>query len=352
VAVTDTPLDAWRSSLATLGSRLVDLESLTDVAVARSGVLTGATGAAWSEADAGLARAWEAYRVLDQLVTDALADPTQAVALFTRCTAPGPDGAPTDPSTALAGAQAALDHALSVLERLGAAWGTLAGRIGAVRTAAAKVGDQDTERTATALAELVTTDPFAVTEADVAGLEAKATASSGRHAAAQAAVARLDVDLARSRDELAALDADVQTGAAEIAHAATRIAGVRAVTPVPDLPELGTWLERIAATAETDRARAATDLLAWGHAAAARRAELDAALAPARSGMQRREDGRGLWTALRAKAAARKLDERPDVATALDAARTLLWSAPCDLDAADAALRQLSTVLNRPQEDR
>jgi hypothetical protein len=52
-----------------------------------------------------------------------------------------------------------------------------------------------------------------------------------------------------------------------------------------------------------------------------------------------------LWTALRAKAGARKLDEQPDVAAALEAAREELWRAPCDLAAADKALAALSTML-------
>jgi hypothetical protein len=52
---------------------------------------------------------------------------------------------------------------------------------------------------------------------------------------------------------------------------------------------------------------------------------------------------------LRAKAGARKLDERPEVAAALTTAQDELWRAPCDLDMADAALKRLSEVLeSRP----
>ena len=53
--------------------------------------------------------------------------------------------------------------------------------------------------------------------------------------------------------------------------------------------------------------------------------------------MERREQGRGLWNALRAKAGARKLDEQPDVVAALTGPRTCC-GAPCDLAAAEAAL--------------
>ena len=60
-----------------------------------------------------------------------------------------------------------------------------------------------------------------------------------------------------------------------------------------------------------------------------------------------------LASALRAKAGARRLDEQPEVVAALDAAQELLWTAPCDLEASEAALARLSAVLNtRPKEDR
>jgi hypothetical protein len=351
--MTDPHVQAWRSAHATLGSRLVDLESHGNVALARTGVLTGGTAAAWADADAGLARAWETYRVLDEVLSEVEADPDRAAALLTTSQVPSVEGATADPSTALAAASHAVDAAIAVADRLATAWDQLAPRVGAARTAAAAAGDSATERTATALAELVATDPFAVAEADVEAVEQRASASGSRHAASQAAVARLDVDLTAARDTLDDLDADLQGAAAELEHAASRVVGVSRTAPVPDLEAVAAWLDRITAAASTDRPRAAADLAAWTAAVQARRAELDAALEPARSGLRRREEGQGLWTALRAKAGARKLDERADVAEALSAAREVLWHAPCDLAAAEAALARLSQVLTtRPKEDR
>lgn len=354
--MTDPNVMAWRSAHAALGSRLVDLESQPDVALARTGVLSGATAAAWADADAGLAHAWETYRVLSEVLDDVESDPARAAALLTTSQVPGAGGVPADPSTALAAASAAVDAALDVAQRLAAAWGALAPRVGAARTAAAGSGDAATERTAAALAELVATDPFAVTEADVAAVEQAAAASGNRKAAQEAAVSRLEVDLAAARDFLVALGADAEGAADELAHAATRVMGIDTAVPVPDLDALGAWLDRIAdgaARPHGDKARVAADLAAWRAAADARRAEIDAALGPARAGMRRREEGQGLWTALRAKAGARKLDERPAVAEALSAAQDELWRAPCDLDAAEAALSRLSAVLmSPPQEDR
>lgn len=360
-AISDPNLAAWRTTHAALGSRLVDLESHADVALARTGALTGTTAAAWAEADAGLAHAWETYRVLDQVIAEAEKAPERAATLLTSAPVPGAGGATTDPAAALQAADAAVEAAVAVADRLAGVWDRLAPRVGAARAAAQAAGDDEVERAAAALAELVATDPFAVAEADVEAIEARARASGERHAAAQAATARLDVDLAAARDRLAALDADCQAAAAELVHAASRVVGIDPQVPVPDLDAVAAWLDRIATAAATvdpavtaaDRSRVAADLAAWTAAVDARRADLDAALSRARQAMERRAHGQGLWTALRAKAGARKLDERPDVADALTAAEDLLWHAPCDLDAAEAALGRLSGVLtDRPKEDR
>jgi hypothetical protein len=359
-ATTDPNLQAWRSAHGALGSRLVDLESHPDVAVARTGILTGVTAAAWAEADAGLAHAWETYRVLDQVLADAEAEPDTAAVLLTTASVPGAGGSTTDPTSALEAASDAVDAAVAVADRLSEAWARLVPRVGAARSAAATAGDTGTERSAAALAELVATDPFAVSEPEVVAVEQRANASGSRHAAVQAAVGRLDADLDAARGDLATLRSDAADATTELAHAATRVVGVSAAAPVPDLDELAAWLDRIAGAAAAagagageTRAHVANDLAGWTAAFAARRAELDAALDAARTRMRRRREGQGLWTALRAKAGARRLDEEPDVAAALTAAEDLLWHAPCDLAAAEAALGRLSEVLTtRPKEDR
>jgi hypothetical protein len=349
----DPNLQAWRSAHAALGSRLVDLESHPDVGVARTGGLTGTTAAAWAEADAALAHAWETYRVLDQVLDDAEAAPDRAAELLTKAPVPGAGGVPTTPSTALEAAGAAVDGAVAVADRLSAAWTDLVPRVGAARTAAAAAGDTATERAAAALAQLVATDPFAVQEPEVAAVEQRAAASGTRHAASQAAVARLDADLVDARRDLDRLAADVAAAGDELAHAASRVTGVSPTPPVPDLDDLSAWLDRIRAAAGADRSRAASDLAGWTAAHQARRNELDAALGAARTRMRRRKEGQGLWTALRAKAGARRLDEEADVADALTMAQDLLWHAPCDLAAAEAALARVSAVLTtRPKEDR
>jgi hypothetical protein len=351
VAATDPTLDAWRAQVAALGGRLVDLESDTTVAVARSGVLTGGSATLWAETDAGIASAWEAFRTVDELLDRAAKDPRHAHDLLTAANVPAPPGqaAPVDATTAVRAAVASVERAEEVARRLAAAWGDFAARIRTSSDAAKAAGDAATVRSADAVAALLASDPLAVTEADVAAVEASAAASAGRRRADQAAVGRFDVDMIRARTLLAALTTDTETAATELAHASSRIVGVQPTAPVADLPGLGAWLDRIADAAVGDKAAAAGALQGWFAAAEARRAELDAALTPARTGMRRRDDGRGLWTALRAKAAGRKLDEQPDVVAALDAAHNELWQAPCDLAKAEASLARLSAVLeNRP----
>ncbi|HET6949122.1 MAG TPA: hypothetical protein VFI47_02040 [Acidimicrobiales bacterium] len=342
--MSDPVLAAWRADVAALGGRLVDIESDPTVAVARSGAMTGGSAVAWAEADAGIAAAWEVFRAVDELLDAAEREPGRAHALLTEPTVPAPGGR-TDATAAVRAATAAVEVAVALVARLAAAWGDWASRNRAAEAAAGAAGDSATARAAASLGGLLLTDPLAIDETDIAGVEAAAARAQGRHSATQSAVGRFDVDLARARDDLAALDADLQRAGPELAHAASRVTGIATAVPVADLAALAGWLDRIAATAAGDRARAAAALDDWFAACHARRAELDAALAPARDGLRRREQGRGLWTALRAKAGARKLDERPEVAAALGAAQEELWRAPCDLDAAEAALRRLSAVL-------
>jgi hypothetical protein len=251
-----------------------------------------------------------------------------------------------EPSSAsLATAAAAVEAATAMINRVATAWGELTSRTVAAASAATEAGDLMTARAARTLAGLLARDPFAVNDADLTSIEALSASAERKHAAAKLAASRIDIDLAQARTILATLDADLQSAGEELVHAADRIVGVPVVDPVPDIDSLADWLDRIAALVGRDSARASSDLTDWVAAAQARRAELDRALTPARDGLRRREQGRGLWKALRAKASARRLDEQDDVAAALDDAQAQLWNAPCDLGAADAALARLAALL-------
>jgi hypothetical protein len=345
---TEAAVTAIRTALAALGNRLVDLESDPTVELARTGCLTGGSASTWAGADAALSAAWETYRAVDEVVQVAERDPNRGWVQLEFATVQGPDG-PTDPSAALAAADRKVDDAAGVAKRLFAAWDSLAGRTTAAGRTAADAGAADVERSANALAELLASDPLAVTESDVADLEQRAAAAGARRAAVTAASARIGVDLDQARRRLGELESDLRAAGAELDHAAGRIAGLGRPDPVPDLDALARWLDQIAAQVEggAEPTRAASTLDDWLAAAQARRADLEAALGRARDALRRREDGRGLWKALRAKAGAVRLDERPEVADALTAAQEALWRAPCDLDAAEAALARVSAVLTK-----
>ena len=312
--------------------------------MARTGVLVGGSAVEWTEADRGVGSAWTTYDAMNDLVTEAEAEPDRAPELLASSTVPGRAG-PLDPTAAMREAKAGVDAALAVVTRLKTAWDDWATRVAVARRAAETAQDTVALRSIGALADLLATDPLAVTAADVEQVEAAAAAATSRRSAAQLATARVELDLGQARTTMTTLAADVERAATELEYTSSRIAGVAATVPVRDVDALGQWLDRIAAGAAGDPAQAARDLDDWMAAAQARRDELDAALGPARAGMQRREEGRGLWNALRAKAAGRKVDERPDVAATLKEAQELLWSAPCGLDEAEAALARLAAVL-------
>lgn len=346
-ASNDPGIQELRNAAAAVVQQLVDLDHDPTVARARAGVLTGTSAAAWAQADAELATAWESYLAVKDLLDRAPVGRTKLSPLLTT-TVPGARG-PADPMTAMRHSAAAISAATAVVGRLEAAWGALASRTKAAHAAATEAGDEVTARGADALAGLLENDPLAVSPADVEDLEAAAAAARGGRAAAQTAVARLDLDIARARSTLTSLDADLRAGASDLDHAASRIAGFDRAAPVPDFDQLAGWLDRIVTAAGHDRVRSAGMLADWFSAAAARRSELDAALCEARDAMRGRADGRGLWMALRAKAGELQLDEQEDVAAALEAARDELWRAPCDLGVAEAELAKLSELLNRPR---
>lgn len=345
-ATTDPTINAWRAAVATLGGRLVELEANPTTALARAGGLTGETAAAWNGADAAVALAWETYRATDALLDEVDRDPDRAGVLLTGSTVPSPSG-PADPTTAMRTAKDAVDAAVAVVERLAAAWDATTSRVVVARSAAEVGGDQVAVRAADALVDLLRTDPFAVHEADVTAIEAMAGQAQARRSAAELATARLDLDLAHARTTLDGLRAAVAAADAELDHAVARIAGLVRTQPVRDLDALGAQLDEIVALAPANGARAASALQDWQRSAVARQAELDAALAPARDGLRRREEARGLWDALRVKAAARRVDERADVAAALSAAKDALWEAPCDLAVAEAAMARLVALLQQ-----
>jgi len=121
---------------------------------------------------------------------------------------------------------------------------------------------------------------------------------------------------------------------------------VAPLTPPSDLVQLEQWLARIATTAASDPQGAARALQGWRAAAQARAEQLTAAEEACAAALARRDALRGRWLAYRAKAGAAALDEDPVVSDALAALKERLWTAPCELGAAERQLISLARLLD------
>ena len=170
-----------------------------------------------------------------------------------------------------------------------------------------------------------------------------------------AAVAARSAELARLRDgarqRIAAITASAAAARAarEDAEAACRQAAARitAVPPVPadriDLFARVAALDTLMAAARWTRLSSELDLLKRDLAAATsnyRDTERTVAAL-----VSRRDELRGLLDAYKAKAARLGAAEDPGLAARYDQARQLLWTAPCDLNAAADAVNRFQRAV-------
>jgi hypothetical protein len=175
--------------------------------------------------------------------------------------------------------------------------------------------------------------------------------------AIELALAPIERDLRQLAQAKATLAADLDAlpsrlSAAEQLEAATRDLVARCAEKVADPPNLA-----VPDVSALGPAPVAAEVLAleWraGRAAvdayAARLERVERALAVANAAyaaaLARRDDLRGLLDGYRAMAASRGLGEAPDASAAYDAARTALYTAPCDLDAAAALVEHYQRVV-------
>lgn len=137
---------------------------------------------------------------------------------------------------------------------------------------------------------------------------------------------------------ISAASAARQDAAAAQERAAARITGA-APQPLPDLARLAgalTALSDLQAAGRWTRLAADLDAAEKDTAAATQRC-LDAERAAAAQ-LDRRDELRGLLDAYKAKAAGLGAAENADLEAAYGRARDVLWTAPCDLAAAAAAV--------------
>ncbi|MDQ1652315.1 MAG: hypothetical protein QOI35_1515 [Cryptosporangiaceae bacterium] len=378
LAGADTELARLTAACEAIAANLVEFDADPAKASLDAGPLTGRTQAAWAEATAAAAQLWSGYSTLRELTgraTDLRAGRHLDAAAFAELVlgpsvtlsvtaipvaertllGPGQTTVRCTPAELLASMEAAYTVARSPVARAGAVWSRLIPASAAAAAALADARRQVTEAGAgaatlaaaeqalRAFTGTLESDPLGCREADLAAAEALAA----RAAAEATSAARL---LGSLRDRLAAAhglaaritEARVTAGPAESAaraafgtaedgdgdpSLAADLTGLDALAAAGQWPLLGSRLAAWTATA-TRRLCALEDAQARNAAAVAERAEL-----------------RGRLGAYRAKASRLGGAERPDLTDLADAAKSLLYTAPCDLAAARTAVERYQTAV-------
>jgi hypothetical protein len=371
---------AARNERDSIQANLLDLDGSFGKRLLAGATLTGTTRQRWESAAGTLAALWdlyEAYSAVIDRAADALArrpgqrELTEITALLTGPSVeidrgPAPlarrDLADTGReqitlTTARARMRGAFAEVTGVVSAAEQAWNDVAGKLDSATadlTGVETLGDQDLARVAAEvrteldrLRGLLNADPLG-------GLANPAAADRLRDRAA--AVAARSADLARLRDGARQRVAAV-TAAAAAAHAAREDAAaacrraeekITAVPPVPadctDLFARIVALDTLLAAGRWTRLSSELDLLERDLASATGNFRDTERTVTAL--LSRRDELRGLLDAYKAKAARLGAAEDPGLAVRYDQARELLWTAPCDLNAAaDAVNRFQQAVL-------
>ena len=370
-------------------ANLLELDSSFGKQLLAGAELTGDTKRRWDATAATLATLWQVYSAYSAVVDQAAEvvarhlGPRELAAITALLTgrsvqlASGP--APlsgrdlADPgreeltlATAMArmrGAFAAVTEVVSAAEQV---WTEVAGRLDAVGAELARVtpqaatlGDEAlagslaaAQGTLTRLRDTLNSDPLALWlggHGTAGSPDVDTSAADQLQERVAAAVARID-ELVRLRDDSHRRIAGVTAAAAaarsarEDAVAAWRQASEKiaagALPPEPaDLADLSARLAGLGALLADGRwARLASELDLLDRELATATARFKEAERAVVAAIGKRDELRGLLGAYKAKAARLGAVEDPGLAERYDRARDLLWTAPCDLTAAEAAV--------------
>jgi hypothetical protein len=386
----------------TIQANLLDLDASFGKRLLTGASLDGETQRRWAGASAALTRLWETFTayaaVVDQAAemlprarksAAALAD---LAALLTGASVPLPTASSALASrdlTRTGTAAVTLAAAVGDMRRTFAsiaelvttveqAWNELAGpvqdladQLAAARRRASGIADTTLDQAAAAadtslgeLRRLLNTNPLALAAPAGGPAGPVDTARLGRLREQVSAASGRAAELTRLRS-----DADTRIAAAGAAVTATRAAWqdamaarakteVKIVAELPPLPGVGRLAGQVAAL---DGLRAAgrwtrlgTELAAIDSQAAELTAQCRAAERAALALLDQRDELRGLLDAYRARAARLGAAEDSDLEARYTRAQELLWTAPCDLPAATAAVtgyQQAVLALNGPGGD-
>jgi hypothetical protein len=376
LAPADTELIRLETAAGAIAANLVDLDDNPSRKDLDAGPLTGRTAAEWADATDALTQLWDGYRMLTELIGQARAlrgqrrftDTEKAeyanlvlgrsITLSTT-TVPlaqrgllgaGQVSNTCTPAELLAAMEAAFATAVGVASRAGDVWQRL---LPAAASAAAALDNvrQLGGRTATLdeadrrlgdFTAALAADPLGCDETDLAAARTLIDRADAERTSAAELREALTQRLADAHALLAVL-ADATRAAATAQEAA---AGRFADPAGADGPDLRPDLAAIDALAAAGHWSLISPRLSdWTRAARARIDALRAAAAHNSGLLADRNELRGRLDAYRAKALRRGLGEDGDLTPLAEAARTALYAAPCDLDAARAAVNAYQDAL-------
>jgi hypothetical protein len=367
----------------TIRTNLLDLDGSFGKRMLAGATLTGQTQQRWAATEAELAALWETFSAYSGIV-DRAAEITASLgrspgtkidAVSALLTGPSVQVAEATPLgqrqlTTGASTNLTLRAAVSDMKR---AYADASALCAAAETIWNEVSDglrqagatlEDAQRTSAGLADDALAGALAAADTSLTNLretlntDPLALWRSGRADTTRldrlreqvAAVAARASELARLRDgagrriaalaaALAAARAARQDAAAAQDRAAAKIAAAAAAQPLPDLDQLASALDALPglqAAGRWARLDSELDALEKDTATATERCREADRVAVAQ--LDRRDELRGLLDAYKAKAAGLGAAENADLEAAYERARGVLWTAPCDLAVAAAAV--------------
>lgn len=406
LATADSELARLEAAATAIAANLVDLDGSPARKDLDKGPLTGRTATAWADAAAALAQLWDGYRLLTDVITRArgirdqkrLSDADRAefarlvlggsVTLST-ATVPlaqrglldaGQVSNTCTPAALLSAMEAAFATAVGVATRAGDVWQRLmpaAAEAAAALATVRRLTGTDTPTLAEADRRLgsftaaLASDPLGCDERDLAAARTLIDRADAERTSAEELRETLTRRLADARklvDEIAEADRAALAAINDVLgrFADADIAGLSPppprTEPTPDLqadpdqppqirPDLRTDLRPDLAAIEALARAGQWSLVSprlhdWTERARARLTALRDVTTRNTAMLAARNELRGRLDAYRAKALRRGLAEDETLGPLADAARTSLYTAPCDLDAARAAVHAYQDALN------
>ncbi|KUL27939.1 hypothetical protein [Actinoplanes awajinensis] len=382
VAPADAELARLETAVHAISTNLVDLDDNADRKNLDTTTLTGRTATEWADASDALATLWDGYRMLTESIGRAQAlrgqrrftDRDRAAflhevlgrsILLSTTVVPlaqrgllgaGQRTTTCSPGELLAAMEQAFGTAVDVVTRAGEAWQRLLpgaadaaagidrGRELSRRAGAPTALFDQADRLLGDLTGSLATDPLGADPAILDRVRELARRADAERTSAAELRDSLTRRLAEARDRADELDRAGRAAAEAYERAAGRFPGsqVATVRPVNLRPDLAA-VEALAAAGQW--ALISPRLAQWTRAARERLAALQTVAAHNDRLLADRNELRGRLSAYQAKALRHGLGEHPRLSPLAERARAQLYSAPCELDQARAALNAYQEAL-------